>query len=173
MQKKVKTGQGALVREFCRHAEKKITLFYSKGKRGVKSHSPSCANPWAQRPTALLLSAAPGWEAAEGRCNSLLLLIIVSVQIYFWKNHLGDAPESLEAVDKAILLTLFLGLEMSVPDLWHQDYFKSQLRFSLLNQTHNFIQISAQGRIHRAQDSSNNLAYILYQKRQFSTTGIA
>lgn len=50
----------------------------------------------------------------------------------------------MEAVDKVTPLTLFLGLEMSVPDLWHQDCFESQLRFSLLKQTHNSIQISAQ-----------------------------
>lgn len=52
----------------------------------------------------------------------------------------------MEAVDKVTPLTLFLGLETSAPDLWHQDCFKSQLRFSLLKQTHNFIQISAQGK---------------------------
>lgn len=31
----------------------------------------------------LFLSAAPGWGVAKGRCNSLLVLIIVIVQIYF------------------------------------------------------------------------------------------
>lgn len=79
----------------------------------------------------------------------------------------------MEAVDKVTPLTLVLGLGMSVPNLWHQDCFKSQLTCSLLKQTHNSIQISAQGRTGRAQDSSNNLAYVSYQKRKISTTDIA
>lgn len=33
----------------------------------------------------LFPSAAPGWELAKGRCNSLLVLIIVIVQICFCK----------------------------------------------------------------------------------------
>lgn len=93
--------------------------------------SKTVCSKWNGTSDKLVLSAASVWGAGKVRCNSLFLLMIVIVQICFCKITWETLPY--RQLINVTPLKLLMGLEMSIIDLRHHDYFKSQLRFSLLN----------------------------------------
>lgn len=169
MQKKVKTGQGALARQLCRDAERKITVFYPESGRGFKSHSPSCANLWAQRPTA-------PWEAVFISCSwlgscyremqSFAFTNYCNCANILSQNHLGDSPWR--------QLIKWLHQHSAWDWEWVFLICGTRIVSKVSSDLHCWSRHVISSRfLHRAQDSSNDLAYVLYQKRKISTTDVA
>lgn len=130
--------QGAPALKLCRNAESfsercagfSVLLVEWPQLQNMKLSKTVCSK-WNGTSDKLVLSAASGWGAGKVRCNSLFLLMIVIVQICFCKITWETLPY--RQLINVTPLKLLMGLEMSIIDLRHHDYFKSQLRFSLLN----------------------------------------